>query len=69
MVESYCLRCKQKREMSQYSEYKSPNGVWMAKGVCPVCGTKMAKILGKNYKPQQQNNPEEGGIPEPPSPF
>jgi len=48
---AYCVKCKQKREMkdAQEVEMKGKGGVARkaVTGVCPVCGTKMFKILGK----------------------
>ncbi len=41
----YCVKCKEKRDFE--GEVTRPNGRRMAKGICPVCGTKMNRILGK----------------------
>ena len=46
-MEGYCLKCKQSREMKDSQESVTARGMRMAKGKCPVCGTNMAKILGK----------------------
>lgn len=46
-MEGYCLKCKQSREMKNEQEQVSERGMRMMKGQCTVCGTKMAKILGK----------------------
>jgi len=44
--EGYCVKCKEKREFD--GEVKvSESGRRMAQGICPVCGTKMNRILGK----------------------
>jgi Zn finger protein HypA/HybF involved in hydrogenase expression len=47
----YCVKCKQKREMKNPKEVtmKGKGGVKRRAmtGTCPVCGTKMFKILGK----------------------
>jgi hypothetical protein len=44
--EFYCVKCKAKREAS--GEVKvNDKGTRMAKGVCPVCGTNLNRILGK----------------------
>jgi hypothetical protein len=44
--EFYCVKCKAKRESS--GEVKvNDKGTRMAKGVCPVCGTNLNRILGK----------------------
>mgnify|MGYP000911025742 CR=1 FL=1 len=47
MAEAYCVKCKAKREMNNAQEVKMKNGRRAMKGVCPVCGTGMYKILGK----------------------
>ena len=41
----YCVKCKEKRDFD--GEVAEVNGRRMAKGTCPVCGTKMNRILGK----------------------
>ena len=50
MPEAYCVKCKEKREMNEPKEVemKGKGGKPRAAmtGVCPVCGTKMFKIMG-----------------------
>lgn len=51
MAEAYCVKCKAKQEMSDPKEVEM-NGKGGVKrramtGVCPKCGTKMFRILGK----------------------
>ncbi len=41
----YCVKCKDKRDFD--GEVSETNGRRMAKGTCPVCGTKMTRLLGK----------------------
>ena len=43
--EGYCVKCKAKRKISNAQEVKMANGRPALKGVCPVCGTGMFKIL------------------------
>lgn len=43
----YCVKCREKRDFSGAIE-ETASGRRMAKGTCPVCGTKMNRILGKN---------------------
>ena len=44
--EAYCVKCKEKRDFT--GEVKvSQSGRRMAQGTCPVCGTKLNRILGK----------------------
>jgi hypothetical protein len=42
----YCVKCKEKRDF-EGEVVTSDSGRRMAKGQCPVCGTKMNRILGK----------------------
>jgi hypothetical protein len=44
--EFYCVKCKEKREAEGNIEVNE-KGTKMAKAVCPVCGTKLNRILGK----------------------
>ena len=48
---AYCVKCKKKQEIKDEKEIqmKGKGGVMRRAltGVCPVCGTKMFKILGK----------------------
>jgi hypothetical protein len=43
--EFYCVKCKEKREAT--GDVVTSNGRRMAKGTCPVCSTKLNRILGK----------------------
>lgn len=44
--EAYCVKCRAKREFEgEVVELK--NGRKAAQGTCPVCGTKVMRILGK----------------------
>ena len=44
--EGYCVKCREKREFE--GEVKeTANGRRAAQGLCPVCGTKMNRMLGK----------------------
>ena len=43
--EGYCVKCKEKREFTGHVAEK--NSRRFAKGICPVCGTKVTRILGK----------------------
>ena len=40
----YCVKCKEKREFTGTIVEK--NNRRMAQGICPVCGTKVNRILG-----------------------
>ncbi|MDP8023118.1 MAG: DUF5679 domain-containing protein [Nitrososphaeria archaeon] len=47
MVEAYCVKCRAKREIKNPQEITLKNGRKAIKGVCPVCGTTLYRILGK----------------------
>jgi len=42
---AYCVKCKEKRDFTGVVVEKS--GRRMAQGICPVCNTKVNRILGK----------------------
>ena len=48
---AYCVKCREKRDMQDPKEVsfagKGGQQRRAMQGVCPVCGTKMFKILGK----------------------
>ena len=44
--EGYCVKCREKRQF-EGQEVELANGRRAAQGTCPVCGTKMNRILGK----------------------
>ena len=44
--EGYCVKCKEKRKF-EGEVRTSESGRRMAQGPCPVCGTKVNRILGK----------------------
>ena len=48
---AYCVKCREKREMKDPVEVsfkgKGDQVRRAMQGTCPVCGTKMFKILGK----------------------
>ena len=47
MYEAYCVKCRAKREF-EGTEVTLKNGRKAAQGICPVCGTKVMRILGKS---------------------
>jgi hypothetical protein len=47
MYEAYCVKCRAKREF-EGTEVTLKNGRKAAQGTCPVCGTKVMRILGKS---------------------
>ena len=44
--EAYCVKCRAKREF-EGNVVELKNGRKAAQGICPVCGTKVMRILGK----------------------
>ena len=48
---AYCVKCKAKREMVEAAITLSVKGnrtTRLAKSACPVCGTKLSRILPKD---------------------
>lgn len=43
--EAYCVKCKTSRTMKDAKVVTNDKGRRAAKGVCPVCGTKMNRFL------------------------
>ena len=41
------MKCKKQVEIKDAEETVMKNGMKAAKGVCPECGTKVFRILGK----------------------
>jgi hypothetical protein len=50
-IQGYCVKCKEKRDIKDANqvEMKGKGGVarLAMTGTCPVCGTKMFRIMGK----------------------
>jgi hypothetical protein len=44
--QAYCMKCREKREFEGHV-ISMKNGRPAAQGICPVCGTKVQRILGK----------------------
>lgn len=51
VVIAYCVKCKAKQEMQEPKEVEMKGKGGMKrramKGICPVCGTTMFRIMGK----------------------
>jgi hypothetical protein len=43
--EGYCVKCREKRQF-EGQEVELANGRRAAQGTCPVCGTKINRMLG-----------------------
>ena len=41
------MKCREQREIKDPEEVEMKNGMLATKGTCPVCGTKMFRIMGK----------------------
>lgn len=51
-MDGFCVKCRETRAMKDVSYTKTRNGRTMAKGICPVCGSKMNKFLSKDEAQQ-----------------
>jgi DNA-directed RNA polymerase subunit RPC12/RpoP len=47
MTEGRCMKCKDQVQIKDGKEVTMKNGMKAMKGVCPKCGTKVFRILGK----------------------
>jgi hypothetical protein len=43
-MQAYCMKCREKREMSEPVQITMKNGKSATQGKCSVCGTKMFRI-------------------------
>ncbi len=44
-VEAYCVKCREKREIKDPQEVTMKNGRPAIQGTCPVCGTKLFRMM------------------------
>lgn len=44
VIEAYCMKCKEKKEMKDPVEGTTKNGKPITKGTCPVCGSTICRI-------------------------
>jgi DNA-directed RNA polymerase subunit RPC12/RpoP len=47
MAEARCMKCKKQVTIKDEENVTMKNGLAAVKGVCPTCGTKVFRILGK----------------------
>ena len=47
----YCVKCREKRDF-EGTTVELANGSNAAQGPCPVCGTKMNRMLGNKVSPR-----------------
>ena len=45
--EGYCVKCREKRQVTDGEVTRTAKGRPMAKGTCPVCGTKVTRFLSE----------------------
>jgi acyl-coenzyme A thioesterase PaaI-like protein len=45
--EGYCVKCREKRQVTNGEVTRTEKGRPMAKGTCPVCGTKVTRFLSE----------------------
>ena len=51
--QGYCVKCREKRTITDGQVQTTENGRRMAKGKCPVCGTTVTRFLPKEEEKQQ----------------
>lgn len=44
--QAYCVKCREKRDIKDPQEVTLKNGRKAMQGTCPVCGTKLNRMLG-----------------------
>ncbi|MEM2121830.1 MAG: DUF5679 domain-containing protein [Candidatus Woesearchaeota archaeon] len=47
MPTARCMKCKKEVEIKNPTEVTMKNGLVAVQGVCPFCGTKVFRIIGK----------------------
>jgi hypothetical protein len=47
MPEARCMKCKKTVQIKDPQNVTMKNGLKAVKGVCPACGTKVFRIIGK----------------------
>ncbi|HBY06445.1 MAG TPA: hypothetical protein DEH22_01130 [Chloroflexi bacterium] len=48
--EGYCVKCREKKTVTNGKVEETSNGRRMAKGTCPTCNTKVSRFLPKEDK-------------------
>ncbi|MDR2425926.1 MAG: DUF5679 domain-containing protein [Endomicrobium sp.] len=48
MAEARCMKCKKQVEVKDAKDTVTKNGMKAVTGVCPICATKVYRIVGKN---------------------
>jgi DNA-directed RNA polymerase subunit RPC12/RpoP len=47
MAEGRCMKCKKQVEIKNGKDITMKSGMMAIQGVCPACGTKVFRIVGK----------------------
>jgi hypothetical protein len=55
-MQAYCVKCREKRDMEQEKEVTMKNGRNAVEGVCPVCGTKLFRMVGNKDAAQAKKD-------------
>lgn len=50
MAQAYCIKCKQKNELTETTSFYASNGVPMERGKCSKCGTNTTRMLSKEER-------------------
>ncbi|MGI9252432.1 MAG: DUF5679 domain-containing protein [Thermomicrobiales bacterium] len=45
-MEAYCVKCRTKQDMIEMKDVTMKNGRNAVEGKCPVCGTKLFRMVG-----------------------
>lgn len=43
--QAYCVKCREKREIKNAEDVTMKNGRPAVQGVCPICGTKLFRMV------------------------
>jgi hypothetical protein len=49
-VEAYCVKCREKRQVRDPKSVTMKNGRNAIEGTCPVCGTKLFRMVSDKKK-------------------
>jgi hypothetical protein len=58
-LSTYCVKCKQMRQMKDTHPFKTSNHRQAVKGVCSVCGTKLIRFIKKNDSTSDSDEEQE----------
>lgn len=62
-VEAYCVKCREKREMKDPEEVTMKNGRPAMQGACPVCGTKLFRMMSTKAAGDETKTAEKKAAP------